>query len=154
MAGILIIAHAPLASALRECAKHVYGDDLARVAAVDVAPDADPAETLKQAKEALSGVISANGALILTDIFGATPSNIATRLTQADELRGRVRLLAGVNLPMLIRAVGYRGTTIDQLAQTALAGGGQGLLQIGSTAVQNQNPQLDPNAKDRYHHQQ
>lgn len=134
MAGILIIAHAPLASALRDCAAHVYCGQPERLAAIDVLPDAEPAGVLAQARAKLDELIEDNGALVLTDIFGATPANIASRLADP----GRVRVLAGVNLPMLVRAICYRAEKLDQLAAKALAGGSQGVLQVGSTAVQNQ----------------
>jgi mannose PTS system EIIA component len=80
MAGILIIAHAPLASALRDCAAHVYCGQPPRLAAIDVAADADPAAVLAEAQRSLASVCEDNGALVLTDIFGATPANIAARL--------------------------------------------------------------------------
>jgi PTS system ascorbate-specific IIA component len=151
MAGILIIAHAPLASALRDCAAHVYCGQPERLGAIDVLPDAEPAAVLAQAREKLAELIEGNGALVLTDIFGATPANIASRLADP----GRVRVLAGVNLPMLVRAICYRSEKLEQLAAKALAGGAQGVLQVGSTAVQNQvanHP--DKYAAEGYHHQQ
>ena len=151
MAGILIIAHAPLASALRDCAAHVYSGQPPRLEAVDVVADADPAAVLAEARRCLDAVCEENGALVLTDIFGATPANIAARLAEP----GRVKVLAGVNLPMLVRAICYRTEKLDQLATKALAGGAQGVLQVGTTAVQNQTA----NHPDKYaaeghqHHQ-
>lgn len=118
MAGILIIAHAPLASALRECAAHVYCGQPQRLEAIDVMPDAEPAAVLAEARRRLAEVCEDNGALVLTDIFGATPANIAARLAEP----GRVKVLAGVNLPMLVRAICYRAEKLDQLALKALAG--------------------------------
>lgn len=151
MAGILIIAHAPLASALRDCAAHVYCGEPQRVAAIDVLPDAEPGSVLVEARRALASVTEDNGALVLTDIFGATPANIAARLAE----QGRVKVLAGVNLPMLVRAICYRSEKLDQLATKALAGGAQGVLQIGSTTVQNQiaNHPDKYAAEGRHHHQ-
>lgn len=151
MAGILIIAHAPLASALRDCAAHVYCGPPQRVEAVDVLPDCDPAAVLAECRRLLLAVTGDNGALILTDIFGATPANIAARLADP----GRVRVLAGVNLPMLVRAICYRADKLDQLAAKALAGGAQGVLQIGSTTVQNQTTNHPDNhaAEGHPHHQ-
>jgi PTS system ascorbate-specific IIA component len=134
MAGILIIAHAPLASALRECAAHVYCGQPQRLEAIDVLPDAEPAAVLAEARRRLAEVSEENGTLVLTDIFGATPANIAARLAEP----GRVKVLAGVNLPMLVRAICYRSENLDLLVLKALAGGSQGVLQVGSTTVQNQ----------------
>ncbi|MDF3839473.1 PTS sugar transporter subunit IIA [Cupriavidus basilensis] len=134
MAGILIIAHAPLASALRDCAAHVYCGQPQRLEAIDVTPDAEPAAVLAEARRRVAELGEDNGVLVLTDIFGATPANIAARLAEP----GRVKVLAGVNLPMLVRAICYRAEKLDQLALKALAGGSQGVLQVGSTTVQNQ----------------
>ena len=76
-----------------------------------------------------------HGVLVLTDAFGATPGNVATQLAEP----GRVAVVAGVNLPMLLRAVCYRAGPLAELVTKAMAGGEQGIVQVGgSTAVQNQ----------------
>jgi mannose PTS system EIIA component len=127
MAGILIIAHAPLATALRDCIAHIYGGCPARVGALDVLPDSDPTEVVRQANSEIERLREENGALVLTDMFGATPSNIASRLATLPQ----VRVLAGVNLPMLVRAVCYRTTPLDTLVEKALAGASNGIQAIG-----------------------
>lgn len=127
MAGILIIAHAPLATALRECIAHIYGGCPARIGALDVLPDSDPVEVVAQASAEIERLREDNGALVLTDMFGATPANIAARLATVPQ----VRVLAGVNLPMLVRAVCYRTTPLDTLVEKALAGAGKGIQAIG-----------------------
>ncbi|WP_296653198.1 PTS sugar transporter subunit IIA [Paraburkholderia sp.] len=126
MAGILIIAHAPLATALRECIAHIYGGCPARIGALDVSPDSDPVEVVAQANAEIERLREDNGALVLTDMFGATPSNIAARLASVPQ----VRVLAGVNLPMLVRAVCYRATPLDTLVEKALAGASKGVQAI------------------------
>jgi PTS system ascorbate-specific IIA component len=130
---ILIIAHAPLASALKACALHVFPDCGAHVTALDVPPNMPPAESVAQARVLLAQ--QGGDALLLTDVFGATPSNIAKQLTDGI----RTRLLTGVNLPMLLRSVTYRHESLDVLVQRALAGGSQGVMQVAVTAPQNQN---------------
>ncbi len=108
MVGILVIAHAPLASALSQCAEHVYTcEPNARreLRALDVDSSADLAHTVAQARELVREVDRGEGVLILTDAFGATPGNVAAQLAESE----RVAVLAGVNLPMLLRAVCYRG---------------------------------------------
>ena len=127
MAGILIIAHAPLATALRDCLAHVYGGCPVHIGTLDVLPDCDPALVVQQATSQLESLREENGALVLTDMFGATPSNIASKLAALPE----VRVLAGVNLPMLVRAVCYRTLPLEALADKALAGGSQGVHAIG-----------------------
>ena len=131
MAGILIIAHAPLASALKEFAKHVYGEVPSRLVAVDVMAHEDAKITLDRAVEAAHTISSENGLLVLTDIMGATPANVANRLAHKAEFDGRVRVIAGVNLPMLMRAISYRADSLDSAMQKAMHGGQQGIIPIG-----------------------
>ena len=131
--GILIIAHAPLATALRQCVLHVFPDGAVNVAAVDVQPNVPPEETLASASMAMALLDTAQ-TLVLTDIFGATPCNVALKLV--DGLNSK--LIAGVNLPMLLRAVTYRRESLDALVARALAGGTQGVMQVTITAPQNQ----------------
>lgn len=131
MAGILIIAHAPLASALKEFAKHVYGEVPNRLVAVDVMAHEDAKLTLERAVEAAQAIKSENGLLVLTDIMGATPANVANRLAHKAEFNGRVRVIAGVNLPMLMRAISYRADSLDSAMQKAMHGGQQGIIPIG-----------------------
>ena len=124
--AVLIIAHAPLAQALRQCALHVFPEAAAEIAAVDVHPDAPPEETLARARAALAQLPGA-GTLVLTDIVGATPCNVAQRLADGEP----VRLIAGANLPMLLRALTYRGEPLAEQAARAAAGGAQGIMPVG-----------------------
>jgi PTS system ascorbate-specific IIA component len=128
--AVLIIAHAPLAQALRQCALHVFPEAAAEIAAVDVDPDAPPEQTLALAQAALAGLPGA-GALVLTDVVGATPCNVALRL--ADGVR--TRLIAGANLPMLLRALTYRGEPLAEQAARAVAGGAQGVMPLDAPAT-------------------
>jgi PTS system ascorbate-specific IIA component len=147
MIGILIIAHAPLASALRDCALHVYPDCASGVQALDILPNASPEDSLLQAKAAMSK-LNTTEVLMLSDVFGATPSNVAQKLNDGID----TRLLTGVNLPMLLRSVCYRHETLDALATRAQAGGAQGIMPVGCTAPQNQS---GPRQAPSYHdHQQ
>jgi PTS system ascorbate-specific IIA component len=131
---ILIIAHAPLAKALRDCAMHVYAECAADVIALDVLPDAQPEDTLALAISAAGSALD-EGLLVLTDIFGATPANVAQKLVTGSH----AKLIAGVNLPMLFRSVCYRHEPLDALVARALAGGTQGVMQVAITATQNQD---------------
>ena len=137
MNAILIIAHAPLAHALRSCALHVFPDCGPHVSAIDVQPNLPPEESLGMARVALdqlSRSAGVSGVLVLTDIFGATPSNVAQRLV--DGMKSR--LITGVNLPMLLRSVSYRHEPLDALVSRAVIGGTQGVMQVAVTAPQNQ----------------
>jgi PTS system mannose-specific IIA component len=143
MNGIVIIAHAPLASALKACVLHVFPDSAGAIAAMDVMPNAQPDETLATAKIALAQ-LGVTQALVLTDIFGATPSNIAHKLVDGVN----TKLIAGVNLPMLLRSVTYRHEPLDAMVARAIAGGIQGVMQVAVTAPQNQARK----AHDQNHH--
>jgi PTS system ascorbate-specific IIA component len=125
MAGLLLIAHAPLASALRAVALHAFPDSGVPLQALDVESDASPEEVEVQAR-ALLQRLEAEEALVLTDVFGATPCNVAQRLGDAQ----RVRVIAGVNVPMLWRALCYASEPLEALAARAVAGASQGVLQL------------------------
>jgi len=141
------MAHAPFASALRECALHVYPECAAEVIAIDVLAQAQPEDTLAQALDAAGAALD-EGLLVLTDIFGATPANVAQKLVAGSN----AKLIAGVNLPMLFRSVCYRHEALDALVARALTGGTQGVMQVAITAPQNQNKRIhDHNHND---HQQ
>ncbi|NQW80630.1 MAG: PTS fructose transporter subunit IIA [Polaromonas sp.] len=147
MNGILIIAHAPLASALRQCVAHVFTDNPEGVAALDVQPNTPPEETLAQARIMLAQ-LGAKDALVLADVFGATPCNVAQKLVDGVHSK----LITGVNLPMLLRTVSYRHETLDALVARALIGATQGVMQVAITAPQNQNRRNHD--QDQHNHQQ
>jgi PTS system mannose-specific IIA component len=151
MNAILIIAHAPLAHALRTCALHVFPDCGADVAAIDVQPNLPPEETLATARIAMDQLVrlkSTSGVLVLADIFGATPCNVAQKLVDGVSSR----LITGVNLPMLLRSVSYRNEPLEALVSRAVIGGTQGVMQVAITAPQNQPRRThDPEQHD---HQQ
>lgn len=130
MAGILIVAHAPLASALRDCLTHIYCGLPSRIGAVDILPDSDPVAAVAFAKTEIERLKEENGTLVLADLYGATPANIAAQLALLPD----VRVLAGVNLPMLLRAVCYRNTPLDLLVEKTLAGGANGIQAIDAAS--------------------
>lgn len=147
MNGILIMAHAPLASALKQCVLHVFPDNGSGLAALDVQPNTPPEETLAQARILLSQLGTAS-TLVMVDLFGATPCNVAQKLVDGVQ----TKLVTGLNLPMLLRAVSYRHESLEALVARALVGGAQGVMQVAITAPQNQVPKAhDP---DDHQHQQ
>lgn len=151
MNAILLIAHAPLGNALLQCALHVFPECESTVAAIDVQPNLSPEETLATARialEQLGRLQQVTGVLVLTDIFGATPSNVAQKLVDGV----RSRLVTGVNLPMLLRSVSYRHEALEALVSRAVVGGTQGVMQVAVTAPQNQSRRT--NDQDKYDHQQ
>lgn len=147
MNGIFIIAHAPLASALRQCVLHVFPDNGSGMAALDVQPNTPPEETLAQARIMLAQ-LGTTTTLVMVDLFGATPCNVAQKLVDGVH----TKLITGLNLPMLLRAVSYRHEMLDALVARALVGGAQGVMQVAITAPQNQVRRAhDP---DHHQHQQ
>ena len=158
MIGLLIVAHTPLASAFAAGASHVYSCAPERaesqVRVLDVVPDADVNATIERARQLVAEVDSGAGVLVLVDVFGATPGNVAARLAEP----GRVAVVAGLNLPMLLRALCYRDGKLADTVEKALAGGAQGVLQVAATPpLQNQaSDQRGPQGDDlaQPHHQQ
>lgn len=154
MVGILVIAHKPLASALEQSARHVYSRDPRcpnyRLSALDVEPDADVARVEEQARGLVAALDEGSGVLLLTDCLGATPANVAARLAEP----GRVEVLAGVNLPMLLRAMCYCDSKPDALAEKAAAGGTRGIASIGPTPPAERQPGVKDNDLARLQDQQ
>jgi len=155
MVGVLLIAHAPLAAALAAAAAHVYACAPERAEAqlrsFDVLPDSDTQANVVRARALALEIDTGSGVLVLTDAFGASPGNVAAQLAEP----GRVSVIAGVNLPMLLRALCYRDGTLAEATEKALAGGAQGVMQVASTAVQHQG--VRPTQGDdlaQLHHQQ
>jgi len=132
-AGLLIIAHSPLASALRECVLHVFADAADAVVAVDIRSDMPFDQLVEESRQAMAS-LNTPRTLVFTDVFGATPCNVAQKLVDG----GHTRLIAGVNLPMLLRAMTYRREPIEALVARAMAGGVQGVMQVATAAPQNQ----------------
>ncbi len=130
--GILIIAHAPLASALRQCVLHVFPECATTVLAVDVQAHHSLEDGLALAKTACHQ-LGSREFLVLTDIIGATPWRVAKDLVDGEHSR----LVAGVNLSMLLRAVTYRNESLNSLVNRALVGGMEGVKE-----VQTENRQL------------
>jgi mannose PTS system EIIA component len=143
MTTILIIAHAPLASALKAVAQHTYPDCAPSLLALDVARDAGPEQVEAQAR-ALIDSRSDTQTLVFTDVFGATPGRGAALLLGSP----RVRVVTGVNVPMLWRTLCY-GTdeALDALVLRAVAGATQGVIAVTASAPQNQA--LRPSGNDQ-----
>ena len=149
MAAVLLIAHAPLASALLSVAGHCYEEKGHLFEAIDVEPTMS-AETVEAlAREALAR-LNATDVLVLTDVFGATPCNVAQRLSDGVH----VRVVAGVNVPMLWRSLCYLGEPLDALVARAVSGASQGVMQVAQTRPQNQVQNPITNDSNQSRHQQ
>jgi PTS system ascorbate-specific IIA component len=126
MIGMLIVAHGTLGESLIHCASHVMGKRPLFLRQLGVTIHDDPDAILPQARDLLHFVDQGKGVLVLTDIFGATPANIACRLLEPGHVEG----LSGVNLPMLIKALTYREAPMDVLIEKALAGAMDGVIRM------------------------
>ncbi|RJG04829.1 PTS fructose transporter subunit IIA [Noviherbaspirillum cavernae] len=135
MVGILLLTHAPLGNAFIEAATHVFRSRPERLEAIDVLADQDPNEVSRNAREAIARLDDGSGVLVITDVMGGTPSNCTLCLAEP----GHVDIIAGISLPMLLRAITYRNDTLDVVMEMALAGG-----QNGATRVDNRI-RLSPN---------
>jgi len=137
MAGILIIAHTPIASAMLSFAEHVYGSIPEHIQAVDIPAHEDAKISFERVLAAAKAVETHGELLVLTDVMGATPANVASRLVTQQNNSGvklKVHILAGLNLPMLMRAVSYKDDALDSLTQKTLQGGKNGILRLGGVA--------------------
>ena len=126
MIGILLMAHDRLGESLVDAVTHVLG---ARPPQFDVFPVSsadDPLALLPQARAAVAALDTGEGVAVLSDIYGATPCNLAAKLASA----GRVEVIAGVSLPMLVRAVTYRTKGMETFVKKAVSGGCEGVLHV------------------------
>ena len=126
MIGILLITHGSLGESLIQCASHVMNRRQPQLLQLGVASQDDPLDVLPLARRLLGLADEGQGVLILTDIFGATPANIALKLKEP----GRVEIVAGVNLPMLLRALTYRERSMEVLVKKAVAGACEGVIHV------------------------
>jgi PTS system ascorbate-specific IIA component len=122
--GLLIVTHDQIGETLLRTARRMFGDMplIARVLSVTV--DANPEALLTQAHSLVDQLNEGDGVLVLTDMYGSTPSNIAFGLMQP----GRVQVLAGINLPMLIRTLNYATLDLTALTEKAISGGKEGIF--------------------------
>ena len=126
MIGILIISHEHLGYSLVQCATHIFGEKLQQVMYLSVFAHDNPDDVTVNAQKLVSQIDFGDGVLVLSDIYGATPCNIACQLIKP----GKVECLVGVNLPMLIRALNYRTESLTVMTEKAESGGKNGILHV------------------------
>ena len=126
MIGLFLLTHGTYGEALIQCACHVLNKRPPQIAQLGVAAQDDPLDALPLARDMLKFVDNGRGVLILTDIYGATPANLAMKLLEP----GRVEGVAGVNLPMLLHAISYREKDMETLLTRAIGGGRDGVLNM------------------------
>ena len=128
MIGILLITHGELGKSLIECATHVLGDKPNFLDSLTIENDCAHENMVNVISKKIDLLDQGDGVLILTDIFGATPCNIITKIIEP----GKVNAIAGVNLSMLIRSISYRHESFDALITKAIEGAKNGIIHIQS----------------------
>lgn len=121
--SLLLITHDEIGSALLHAVRNTLGGLPIPTQVVSVDYQSDPAHIILQLKQIVKQITLEHGLLVLTDLFGSTPSNIA----QALQEYVNVRVVAGLNLPMLVRIMNYPTLSLDELVEKALSGGKDGV---------------------------
>ena len=126
MIGLFLITHSSYGESLIQCACHVLNKRPPQILQLGIAVQDDPLDALPLARALLQLVDTGDGVLVMTDIYGATPSNLAMKLLKP----GRIEGVAGINLPMLLRALTYRDKDMATLVARATSGGRDGVLNM------------------------
>lgn len=126
MIGILLITHGTFGESLIQNACHVLNKRPPQIAQLGVAAQDDPLDLLPTARRMRNAIDNGEGVLLLTDVWGASPANLAVKLLEPGKTEG----LAGVNLPMLLRAITYREKGWDVLIARATTGARDGVLNM------------------------
>lgn len=127
MNGILLVMHAPLGTAYAEVLTHIFRGRPEQFEVIDVVADQPPEVVADLAKAAIARLDTGSGVLVVTDLIGGTPANCAGALRSASS---QIEVIAGANLPMLLRAVTYRQSTLDVMCEVALSGGQAGVASV------------------------
>lgn len=135
MIGILIVAHGTLGESLIDCATHVMGTRPPQLEQFGIEKNDDPCAVLPLLENAVQKLDEGDGVLILSDIYGATPCNVVGKVLKPNHVEG----IAGVNLPMLVRALTYRNGDLKKLAEKALSGGQEGVFHFTEEACDTKN---------------
>lgn len=126
MIGVFIIAHENLGDSLIRCVTHVLGGRPPRFESLTIGSHDDAFSLLPQARKMVAALDDGEGVLILSDIYGATPCNLACKLI----VPGKVEVVTGISLPMLVRAFTYRDKGLSMMASKAVSGGRDGVLHV------------------------
>jgi len=128
MIGILIISHGTLGESLIHSVSHVMGERPPMLQQCSIGANDDPVVLLPRIQKIAEALDEGHGVLVLSDIYGATPCNLVTKLLQP----GRIQGVAGINLPMLVRVLTYRNGSLDKLVEKAVSGGREGVVHFDS----------------------
>ncbi len=135
MIGVLLITHGAIGESLLASAAQILGASPARAAALGVAAGEPPEALLERARALAARLDEGSGVLVLTDMFGATPCNVASRLLEDGRLEG----VSGVSLPMLVRVLSGRDGPLAAAVRRALSGGAEGVVHMNSDTCRAQH---------------
>ena len=128
MIGVLIVTHGEIGTALLSSAGQILGGVPAQVQTLSVWRQDDPDDLILRARELLEQIDAGDGVLVLTDIFGATPGNVVSRLLEDNHVEG----VSGVSLPMLLRVLTGRNGSVTAAVKRAVSGGSEGVVHMNS----------------------
>ena len=128
MVGVLLVSHGAIGRSILESARHILNDSPPLVATLGVSRDDDPDDLRLRARRLIKQLDAGDGVLVLTDIFGATPGNVISRLLED----GRVEGVSGISLPMLLRVLTGRNGSLKAAVQRALSAGAEGVIHLNS----------------------
>ena len=128
MIGVLIVSHGDIGTSLLTSASQILGEPPSQVATLSVWRADDVDDLVLRARELMESLDSGDGVLVLTDIFGATPGNVVSRLLED----GRIEGVSGVSLPMLLRVLTGRNGSLSAAVQRALSGGAEGVVHMNT----------------------
>lgn len=122
--GVLIITHDKFGDTILLNTEHILGMCPLKTKTLSIEFNADPDEKLDDARALVQSLDEGDGVLVMTDLYGATPSNIAHRMVQNEN----IMIVTGVNMPMVMRVMNYPNLTLDQLVDKAISGGQEGIF--------------------------
>jgi mannose PTS system EIIA component len=128
MIGVLVVTHGSIGEALLASATQILGNAQPQTATLSVWRQDDPDDLVLRARELLETLDAGDGVLVITDIFGATPGNVVSRLLED----GRVEGVSGASLPMLLRVLTSRNGSLSAAVKRALSGGAEGVVHMNS----------------------
>ena len=128
MIGVLLVTHGEIGTALLTSASQILGGAPQQVVTLSVWRQDDPDDLVLRATELLEQIDAGDGVLVLTDIFGATPGNVVSRLLDDGHIEG----VSGVSLPMLLRVLTARNGSLAGAVKRAMSGGAEGVVHMNS----------------------
>lgn len=131
MVTIMVVAHPEIANSMISCLEHIMAKRFSNLHIIQVKKTENTEHVLHKANSFIASLGKDAQVLILTDLFGATPSNIASRLVK----RGKVELITGVNMPMLLRAINYAGYDLATCVAKAIEGGKNGIVYLNEENI-------------------